>query len=325
MQLRNFFILYLSLFSTLYAEVFSYSFENDAIFKTDKYYTNSISYSWMSNKDTNNNKKYNSFIYNAINKIPFHNNLSNQSVQFNFEHLMFTPEDTQETEKIIDDVPYAGIALLGLSVYRWEEDYFHNIGLNFSLIGPAAFAKESQNGIHKIIGAKSAKGWNNQLDNALGIGITYQYAEKHLKINFKNKHKIEMVNQVRFDLGTGFRDFLIGSNFRYGYNAPNNFASIGKTLGSNQNNSLNLESKKNKYFGYSISYGIFYNYINYFYIIDYDKSYTVDPIRNIRGKILDLGFYYDDYTLSISFKEEVFLSKKNNSQKWGTISIKKVF
>ncbi len=176
-----------------------------------------------------------------------------------------------------------------------------------------------------MIGSRHANGWDNQLDDSLNICISYSYGEKFYTKYFSNNSKIELINQIRFDLGTDIRSVSVGTNFRYGYNIPNNFATIGKTIGANQNYALNLDSKRNREFGYGISYGIFYNYVDYFYITDHDKSYTIDPIKHVLGKILGFDFYYKDYSLNISLKEEVFLSRKRHSQRWGTLSIKKVF
>ncbi len=319
------FTIILTFTSFIYADVRSFSFENDAIFKTDKYYTNSISYSWLSSKNTNDQRIYDNSFYNFINNIPFQKEKKNQSIQLGFEHFLFTPDDIEKTEKIKDDIPYAGVAELQLSIYRWEEKYFHQFGLSLSLVGPSALGEEVQNTMHDMIGARHANGWDNQLDDSLNIGINYSYGEKFYTKYFDNNSKFEVINQIRFDLGTDIRGIIGGTNFRYGYNIPNNFATIGKTIGANQNYALNLDSKKNKKFGYSISYGIFYNYVDYFYITDHDKSYTINPINNLFGKILGFDFYYKDYSLNIFLKEEIFLSKKKHSQKWGTFSIKKVF
>ena len=325
MKFTKFFTLWITFISSLYADVSTYSFENDAIFKTDKYYTNSISYSWLSNKDTNNKELYNNTLYNIINNLSLQKERTNQSIQFAFEHFIFTPDDTQETEKIPDDIPYAGVAMFSISVYRWEEDYFHEFGLSLSLIGPSALGEQMQNSLHKVIGANSAKGWDNQLSDSLGIGIRYSYADKSYQKYFQNNSKVELTNQISFNLGTSIRDVLVGTTFRYGYNMPNNFATIGKTLGVNQHYALNLDSKTNDHFGYSINYGIFYNHIDYFYITDHDKSYTINPSHNVVGKILGFDFYYNKYTLNISFKKEEFLSSDSHSQRWGTLSLRHVF
>lgn len=307
------------------AQVASFSFENDAIFKTDKYYTNSVSFGWLSDNDTYDKEKYNNSFYDIINAIDFQKQRTNQSVQITFEHFLFTPEDTDASEKISNDIPYAGVALLGMSVYRWEEDYFHQFGLRLSLIGPSAFGEEAQNGIHNIIGVDDASGWDNQLEDSLGIGINYAFADKTYQRHFNHNQKIEITNQVSFNLGTAFRDFIIGTNFRYGYNMPNNFSTIGKTIGTNQHYSLNLDSKRNDNFGMSINYALFYNHIDYFYITDHDKSYHIDPDHHLVGQIVGLNFYYNNYTLNLSLKEEEFLSKDTYSQRWGTFSIRKVF
>jgi len=325
MNLIKIFFIFSLYFSFTNAQVASFSFENDAIFETDKYYTNSVFLGWLSDDDTYDKEKYNSSFYNAINKIPFQNQRKNQSVQLHFEHLIFTPEDTEATEKIPNDVPYAGVALFGISVYRWEEEYFHQFGLNLSLIGPSAFGEESQNGVHKMIGVDSANGWDNQLDDSLGIGISYAYVDKIYQKNFNINQKIEITNQISFNLSTAFRDAIVGTSFRYGYNTPDNFSTVGKTFGANQHYSLNLESKKNDNLGVSLSYAFFYNYIDFFYITDHDDSYNVDMDHHIFGQIAGLDFYYNKYTLNISIKKEEFLSKGDHSQRWGTFSIRKAF
>ena len=111
---------------SLNAEVFSGFIENDVVNGEDKHYTNGIAFTYLSNKDTNDlNKSDNSF-FNLVSKIPtFNNDTKYQTLGMTLSHLTFTPDNSDEQNKIIKDVPYAGVVTVDFILYKWEEDFFH--------------------------------------------------------------------------------------------------------------------------------------------------------------------------------------------------------
>ena len=57
---------------------------------------------------------------------------------------------------------------------------------------------------------------------------------------------MDIVNNFRLDAGNYYRGAMIGSMIRYGNNYPNNFNTVGRYLGANENKLLNLDSKQIK-------------------------------------------------------------------------------
>ena len=77
----------------LKAEVFSVFLENDVVDGKDRHYTNGTSFMYLSNNNTNDNVKDNSFL-NLISKIPtFNNNTKYQTLGINYSQFAFTPND----------------------------------------------------------------------------------------------------------------------------------------------------------------------------------------------------------------------------------------
>ena len=86
----------------LNAQVISAFMENDVIDGEDKHYTNGASFMYLSNKDTNDLIKYDNSLLNFISKIPtFNNNTKYQSLGMNLSHLTFTPENSENTQKLL--------------------------------------------------------------------------------------------------------------------------------------------------------------------------------------------------------------------------------
>ena len=95
-----------------------------------------------------------------------------QRLAFDLTQSIFTPRVTQAAQPDPRDRPYAAI-LLGTTSLIHDSDNTRNIvSLGLGAIGPAALGEEAQNGVHHIIGAKSAKGWASQLPGQAVVQIT---------------------------------------------------------------------------------------------------------------------------------------------------------
>ncbi len=132
-----------------------------------------------------------------------------------------------------------------------------------------------------------------------------------------------MTSNLRVDLGNYNRAFMLSSMLRYGNNYPNNFNTVGRLIGSNESNLLNIDSKMNKNFAWAVSYGVGYTYTNYFYINDYDKSYNLEKIKDTFTQIVSLDTFFNDFILSFNFKTSKFIFTNENStrENWGGVSL----
>ncbi|MDD2896753.1 MAG: lipid A deacylase LpxR family protein [Aliarcobacter sp.] len=323
--LRIFSICLLSL--NLNAQVVSAFIENDVVDGQDKHYTNGMAFTYLSDNDTNNLNKYNNSFFDLISKIPtFNNNTKYQTMGMTISHLTFTPNDSENHNKIIGDVPYAGVVTVDFILYKWEEDFFHQYMITLGMAGPSALAEQAQNTYHQITGNKNTNGWNNQLADDFLYNFSYAYGYRAFQHNF-SYGKMDIVNNFRVDVGNYNRALMAGSMLRYGDNYPNNFNTIGRFIGANENKLLNLDAKRNKDFAWSVSYGLGYSYTDYFYITNYDKSYQLDKLKDTFIHLFSIDTYFDDFVLSFTYKTSKFVSvdHKSEYENWGGINLAYLF
>jgi lipid A 3-O-deacylase len=95
-----------------------------------------------------------------------------QRLAFDITQNMFTPRITQSAQADPRDRPYAAI-LLGTASLLQDGDNTRNIiSLGVGAIGPPALGEEAQNTVHRIVRAKTTKGWDNQLPGQPVIQLT---------------------------------------------------------------------------------------------------------------------------------------------------------
>ena len=311
----------------LNAQVVSVFLENDVVDGKDKHYTNGSSFMYLSDKDTNNLSKYDNSFFEFISKIPtFNNNTTNQTLGLNYSQLAFTPSDLEAKNKIVGDIPYAGVITLDFILYKWEEDFFHEYMLTLGMVGPSTLTDEFQKSYHKVTGNTDPQGWDNQLEDDFLYNFAYSYGYRAFKHEF-SYGKMDLVNTFRADVGNYNRALMASSMIRYGNNFPNNFNSVGKFIGVNENKLLNLDSKTNKDLGWSLSYGLGYSYTDYFYVTNHDKSYELDEQKDSLIHVISWDTYLDKFVLSLSVKtSKINLSNNYNEREtWGGLNIAYLF
>ena len=323
------FILLLSTFFSinLYAQSFSINIENDVIDGKDDHYTNGTSFMYLSDKDTNNPKKYDGKFFEYLSAIPtFTKDTKYQSIGITYSQLAFTPADLKRKDKVIGDLPYAGVVTLDFSLFKWNEKLFHEYMVTIGMVGPSTRTEEFQTGFHHLTGNTKPEGWDNQLKDDFLYNFSYAFGYKTFQKKF-NYGKMDLTSNLRLDLGNYNRAAMIGSMLRYGNNYPNNFNTTGRLIGSNENNLLNIDSNENKDFAWAVSYGLSYTYTDYFYINDYDKSYELDKIKDTLSQLITIDTFFDEFILSFKFKTSKFIFTNENStrENWGGVNLTYLF
>lgn len=320
-------IIFLFIFSlNLKAEVFSVFLENDVVDGKDKHYTNGSSFMYLSNNDTNKFNDEDSFLK-LISKIPkFNNDTKYQSLGLNYSQFAFTPSDLEKKEKIVGDLPYAGVIAIDFVLYQWEEDFFHEYMLTLGMVGPSTKTASFQKAYHNVTGNKNPKGWDNQLEDDFLYNFSYAYGYKMFKHDF-SYGKMDITNNIRLDAGNFNRAAMASSMIRYGNNYPNNFNTVGRFIGANENKLLNLDSKNTKDFAWAISYGLGYVYTDYFYVNDFDKSYELEKIKDTTMQVISLDTYFDSFVITFTLKSSRFAVTNENStrENWGGVNIAYLF
>ena len=96
-----------------------------------------------------------------------------------FGQEIYTPEETWRTDLIEYDRPYAGWTYAKASLFAERDTAhmmrkaFNAIGLQVGVVGPASLAERTQKLIHREKDVGMSQGWDNQLNNELGVVLTY--------------------------------------------------------------------------------------------------------------------------------------------------------
>jgi len=112
--------------------------ENDSFANTDRDYTNGIKLTWSTpfQFDT---KDYNlpDWSYPIINHLPFVNETAKlRAVSFSIGQTIFTPEDLERQDLIIDDRPYAGILYVAVGFQSRADRHKDSWEFGVGIVGP---------------------------------------------------------------------------------------------------------------------------------------------------------------------------------------------
>ena len=159
-------------------------FENDLFDGTDSNYTNGVKYSLIS-PDLSPHAKQGLFprkVLELIHKIPYLRDSGpefSHQAELSFGQNMYTPSDTSRSDLITDDRPYAGWSYLGLAYHRKTKlvdhlDFLDSVEIQMGIVGPQAYAKETQDLVHDLRNIDRAEGWDHQLKNEPGLVVAFE-------------------------------------------------------------------------------------------------------------------------------------------------------
>lgn len=279
---------------------FRFHYDNDYFAATDENYTQGYSFEVV----------LQSLEKNPVNALFFKPSSANTKFGLAIEHIGFTPNDYVSEEIQFGDRPFASaIMLKSFKIDTNIEKKFRlSQSLSLGLIGPGAFGKEMQVGIHKATGNKIPGGWDNQIKNDLILNYRIDF-EKHL---FSYKNLLAFNANGSLQLGTLFTNASIGFNTTIGIiNSP--FENVEE----NRNFQVYLYAQPMvSVIGYdaTLQGGVFN-----------DKSpYTISTDNLERfiaqynyGLVIKTRTLYFEYTRSVITRE----FKTGSSAKWGGIRI----
>ena len=158
-------------------QTFAFYLENDLFGGTDKNYTNAIKLMWVSG-DLNeyvDAAVVPRWTLAAVEKIGFMNLPGEEkNVGLALGQNIYTPEHIQARELLKDERPYAGWLYLSMALHSKTYKRLRTLEAAIGVVGPSSLAEESQKNVHRLIDTDDPEGWDNQLDDELGILITLE-------------------------------------------------------------------------------------------------------------------------------------------------------
>lgn len=282
--------------------------------KSDSYFRFNYENDYFTSTDENYTQGYNLELVLPIFKKNPINNLfykpKNSLVKYGLalEHIGFTPDNYELTAIQYNDRPFASAIMLKSFIIANNIVQKSSFTSSFSIgiIGPGAFGKEMQVGIHEATGNAIPQGWRNQIKNDAVINYEIGY-EKQL-VRLKDIFSLQTTTSVK--VGS------LHTNASLGLNA---------TLGIINNAFNTSKDKFNFYFyaqpvvsvvGYdaTLQGGLFNKKSPY---VIADKEINRLTAQYNYGFILKTKTLYFEYSRSSLTRE----FKSGNAAKWGGIKI----
>ncbi|MBI2993883.1 MAG: lipid A deacylase LpxR family protein [Gammaproteobacteria bacterium] len=212
---------------------FTFRFENDLFADTDRFYTNGIKLNWVSPElqwfqDLSwfrNNNWLSHWGNRLVEMLPFNADRDRQrNLSLSVGQMMFTPEDIQRRELIVDDRPYAGWLYGSVAFHSKTYRRLDTFELQAGLTGPWSLAEETQDLVHELRGIEKAKGWNNQIGTEPGFAAVYEYKYRIVpRHDFAGKWGVDAITHLGATLGTVYTYANFGLEARAGWNIPADF------------------------------------------------------------------------------------------------------
>jgi hypothetical protein len=203
-------------------------FENDLFGNTDKYYTNAIQLTWLSNdlaryKD---DVRLPGWALPVIHRIPFANEPDSiHNVGLIFGQHIYTPSDIDTDQLLKDDRPYAGFLYGGLALHSKTASRLDTMEIVLGVIGPSALGEQAQNGVHRLRSFDQAQGWNHQLRDEPAIRLSWQRKWRLWKYEMGHLIRADLITNTGVTLGNVRAGASVGGEIRLGYRIPEDFGS----------------------------------------------------------------------------------------------------
>ena len=232
--------------NTWYFDRFNFYFEDDVYNKTDDGYSAGVRFSslfFIENED-----------YALYDLLFLDYDKSYSYATFSLTNQIYTPTDINETELIVDDRPYAGWTYFEAGMHKTSKNHLRSLILKVGIIGEYALSGQLQNGIHKLINNDPANGWDNQLNNELGVNLKYTHKWIFLSESY---HGLEssVVPFASAELGNIAINAEAGAFVRLGWNVPKDFGVSSVDLGADPGipNYNEYQGRLKKHWSFSIN------------------------------------------------------------------------
>ena len=206
-------------------DTFTIYWENDTFLGTDRDYTNGLKLSWSTPFLPGPAASHlPGWSHAVINHLPFVNNPERQrAVSLSVGQDIYTPQDTERSDLIEDDRPYAGYAFLAAGFHSKTTGRKDTWEFSIGIVGPHSYAEDTQNFVHDVIGSPRAKGWQHQLKDEIGLNVTFESQWRLLHSEIGRGFSWDFIPHLGGSVGNVSIYANTGAEVRFGWNLPRNF------------------------------------------------------------------------------------------------------
>lgn len=148
---------------------------------------------------------------------------AHNNVVLTFGQGMYTPRDWRLENPDPNDRPYAGVLVAGVTYNGRDRDSMRSTTLNVGIVGPSAFAEETQNFAHHVFGGQRFAGWDHQLRDEPVFRLMQQRIHKRTWIG--PTAMSDVILHYGGSIGNLTTFLNAGAEMRFGRWFPDNFGS----------------------------------------------------------------------------------------------------
>ncbi len=307
---------------------FSFQFENDAFFNTDSQYSNGLFFTYITPLNISHENEKNNYLINFHNFVHTNDKYSQKSFSISIGQNIYTPDDTDNSELIKDDRPYAGLAYASIGFHDQSSYSSNTFELDFGLVGYHSYAEDTQNIIHDLLAWDQPQGWEHQLDDELFLGITYEKRWKLTNEGGNTGFGFELIPHIGGSIGNAFINAHSGTELRIGWNLPHDYGTArirqGALATTNPGKLNPTYSTKFSRIGLHVYAAVDGEYSVRNILLDgntFTDSHSVDKKPFVLTHMVGISFIISRYKLTYAhvYKTRQF-DTQNNDLQYGSIS-----
>lgn len=294
----------------------NFYFENDIFLKTDTQYTAGWKLS---------NVYFLPHVDSDLLKIPFlFDTKKAHFISVALAQQIYTPEDLNVSEVIVNDRPYAGWLYVEIGLHQSSKDELDSLSLQLGVVGKLSGGEAVQKGSHHILGSEAPKGWSHQLSNEVGLNLSYQHKWRFVPDDFFSMSS-NIIPFVGGTLGNVRTEATGGFLMRIGLNPIEDFGSSSIDVGGEnaipiRANCLCSEARQ---WSFTFNLSASLKAVAHDIFLDgntFKKSHSVEKENFIMYNSLGFSARYEhyafDYIVTVSTQH---FSARNSDYKFGTL------
>lgn len=154
------------------------------------------------------------------------------TAEYSLGQQIYTPDNTASAYLDLNDRPYAGWLFAGMSLTATSADAsrgertLQSWELNVGVVGPSSGAEAVQKEVHSALDGYDPKGWENQLDDELGVVLAYQKKWLYLLSQEDSAVEVELAPNLGGALGNVHTYLEAGVTLRLGKGLQNDYGAV---------------------------------------------------------------------------------------------------
>ncbi len=316
---------------TLYLDNDLFGFNN-----RDRYYTHGTKLSWTS-RDLSNYREsplVPKWMHPYIERMPFVNEPGDQrSVSLSLGQSIYTPEDKERSDLIVNDRPYAGFTYLGLALHSKSRSMMDTLEFDVGVVGRHSYAEDCQKVIHGWIGSVDPKGWEHQLHDEPAFNIFFERKWRVFQVKSAEGLGFDCIPHMGIAAGNVYTGANLGGQVRFGWNLPNDYGTYLIRPGSESSAPVGDDdprlSQPSRRYGIHLFFAVDGNAVARNIFLDgntFRQSHSVDKRRFVADLVGGIGVIIDRFKITHSY---VYRTKEfeyqRDEQFFGAISVSYTF